>query len=134
MSELAASLRRSPGASRLATDALFDGAEPITPKFARVNAALDGQNELVAAVAGKKIRVLCLLVSAVDVNVNVTFRSGATTILSGLFLLRVDSNRLESVDLPFSPIGHFETAAGEALTINNTAGGDVGGHLVYIEV
>jgi hypothetical protein len=34
----------------------------------------------------------------------------------------------------YCPVGHFETAAGEALNINLSGAVAVGGHVVYVEV
>lgn len=95
------------------------------PRFARINADADGDNTIIPAQgAGNKIRVLsyALTVSAAG---TVTIRSGAT-VLSEFTL---PANGGVSYDGP-SPA--FETAANQALIINNTAGMDTNGHLAYV--
>ncbi len=101
---------------------------PQTIKRAVINRATTG--ELVAAVPNKKIRVLAYVIGA-DAAVAVTFTS-ASTALTGVIPF------VGAVLAPFSsgfwPVGHFETAAGEALNITLSSTEDVDGYLVYIEV
>jgi hypothetical protein len=85
---------------------------------------------VVAAVAGKKIRVLGYVLSAAG-TVNVKWQSHVTpTNLSGL-LYMVANTAISSTP---SPLGLFETVAGEALDLNLSASVAVGGHVTYIEV
>lgn len=111
------------------TDAIYNGTTALVPKFAVISASSAGNNEVVAAVASKKIRVLQFsYVSAGTVNVK--WNSGATTMKSGLNYWISSTG----VCRPFSPIGWFETAAGEALNINLSDAVAVGGDLTYVEV
>lgn len=100
------------------------GGTDLTPKFAVISASASGDTPIVAAVTGKKIRVLSYMVSKSDA-VNMKFRSGTTDITGLLYNGAAPS---------FSPVGHFETAAGAALNINLSGAVAVGGHLVYVEV
>ena len=102
-------------------------ATPLLPKFAVVNAAV-GDNAIVAAVTGKKIRVLSGLLVAGAIG-TVRFESAAGgTALTGIMVC-VASNVLP---FPFNPLGHFETVAGQALSLETTA--DVDGWVTYVEV
>ncbi|WP_374312434.1 hypothetical protein [Dongia sp.] len=117
-------------AAKLATDAIMNGTTALTPKFAIIDAATSGDNTLVAAVSGKKIRVLsCVLVAAGAVNAR--FESGAGgTALSGQMNLTTNSG----FTLPFSPVGWFETAAATLLNLELSGAVSVDGCLVYVEV
>lgn len=97
------------------------------PKFAAVNAA-NGDNSIVAAVAGKKIRVLSgLLVAGAIASVRFESAAGGTA-LTGVMVCVASS----VLPFPFNPLGHFQTVAGEALSLEATA--DVDGWITYIEV
>jgi hypothetical protein len=116
--------------------ALIDGtsiilsAETCTPKFATIVASSSGATTVVAAVGGKKIRVLGYVVTGSG-TVNVKFQSHVTpTDLTGLLYM----NATEFGTVSFNPYGWFETVSGEALDINLSSNTSVGGHLVYIEV
>lgn len=97
-------------------------------KFAKITASSSGANEVVAAVTGKKIVVLSYFLSASG-TVNAKWQRASTDI-TGLHYM-VANNQ---VPVAFSPVGHFETAAGEALNLNLSGAVAVGGHLVYVEV
>ena len=99
----------------------------IVPKYAKIDVASAGDNTIVAAVAGKKIRVLqyALVVGAAT---TVIWKSGSTAISGDMSF---DAN--SGISSPFSPVGLFETAAGEALVLNLSAANPVSGHLVYVE-
>ena len=101
-----------------------------TPKYATVVASASGATTVVAAVTGKKIRVLALEVLA-NAAVNVKWQSAtAPTDKTGLAYLAPNGGYV----LPFNPVGWFETIAGEALSINLSGAVAVGGSLVYVEV
>lgn len=118
-------------AAKLATDSIMNGNNELTPKFAVINHASSGDNTLVAAVTGKKIRVLALYfrnAGAVDVR----FESGAGgTALSGVI-------ETEAADppfvLPFNPVGWFETAISTLLNLELGGAVSVDGGLVYVEI
>ena len=103
-------------------------------KFAAVSASASGDNEIVAGVNGKRIRLLSGLLSFSG-TVNAKWRSG-TTDVSGLYYGTLGP------PFPFQPgpIGpggrtpHLQTAPGEALNLNLSGATAVGGHIVYEEV
>lgn len=112
------------------TGALYSGTTALTPKFAVVTASASGATTIVALVTSKKIRVLS---AALVTNgaVNVKWQSHTTVSdLTGLFYLGANGGYI----LPFSPLGHFETVAGEALDINLSGAVAVGGVITYVEV
>lgn len=105
-----------------------DGAV-LVPKRAVIVASASGATTVVAAVTGKKIRVLSFVLSA-NAALNVKFQShGGPTDITGLLYLTDKSG----IGASFSPAGHFETVAGEALDINLSAAVAVGGFLTYVE-
>lgn len=114
--------------AELSTSAIRDGSTSLTPKFAAISAASSGDNTAVAAVTSKKIRVLSYSLVA-DGAVTARFQSD-TTDLTGAMSFAENGG----ISCAFSPVGHFETAAGVALQLN--LGGAVGvrGHLTYVEV
>lgn len=120
----------SPTQSLATTTAVF--ASP-TPKYARISLTALGDTTLVAAVPGKKIRLVGYSLTSQLANAAVTFRfkSGAVTILGGhleldgIFPITYTGNSFEGV---------LETAVGEALVANLSAAKAVEGHLTYVEV
>lgn len=126
-----------PGASRTTdsmavaqqTDSIMNGLTALTPKYAAVTATAAGDNQVVAAVASKKIRVLQAFAMAITAE-TVQFQDGAGTNLTGPIALGATGGFV----LPFSPVGWFETAAGQKLDLNNVGGADVQGVLAYVEV
>ncbi len=116
--------------AKLATDAIMNGLTALTPKFAVIDAATSGDNTLVAAVSGKKIRVVALFLVAAG-TVNARFESGAGgTALTGQMNLVANSG----FSLPFNPVGWFETAATTLLNLELSAAVSVDGCLTYVEV
>lgn len=100
-------------------------------KFAKIAAASNGDNTLVAAVTGKKIRVLSYSLSAAGA-VNGKFQSGAGgTDLTGL---KYFAAALPGATWPFNPGGWFETASAALLNLNLSGAVAVGGELSYVEV
>ena len=110
------------------TGVIYDGDTAVTPKFAAIAASSSGDNSVVSAVTGKKIRVLAYALVASGA-VNAKWRS-ATTDKTGLLYLVANTG----VATANSPVGLFETAVNEALNLNLSGAVAVGGHLVYIEV
>lgn len=100
-----------------------------TVKFAKIDAATSGNNTLVAAVTGKKIRVLgYTLVSGGTVLAR--FESGANgTALTGQMTLAANN-----VVSAYCPHGLFETAAAALLNLELNDSITVDGHLTYIEI
>jgi hypothetical protein len=101
-----------------------------TIKRAVVDNATSGDNELVAAVAGKKIRVLdIVLISAGAATVR--FESGAGgTALTGQMTTAAGTGFAPG----FNPFGHFETASGAALNLELSAAVSVDGWIIYAEI
>lgn len=97
-------------------------------KYAAIAASSNGNNEVVAAVSGKRIIVLSYKV-VINAAVNCKWRS-ANADITGLDY--GDAQGWGSIG-NFSPVGHFVTAVGEALNLNLSSGVAVGGHLTYVE-
>lgn len=100
----------------------------VTTLFADIASSASGDNEVVAAVPGKKIRVLAYTIIASG-DVDVKWRSAATD-LTGVMPFTINSG----VAHGYAPVGYFETASGEALNLNLSDAVAVGGYLVYVEV
>lgn len=101
------------------------------PKFAAVAAASSGDNTLVSAVTSKRIRVLAGSLTMTGTAVTIRFESAAGgTALTGLMTPLQGT----TIQLPFSPVGHFQTVAGELLNLELGGAQAVAGWLVYIEV
>jgi hypothetical protein len=99
-------------------------------KFAKIDAASSGNNTLVAAVTGKKIRVLNYVLIAGG-TVTATFQSGAGgTALTGAMPFVANGGVAPGLD----ETGHFETAAGSLLNLSLNGAVQVSGHLKYQEV
>lgn len=108
---------------------MIENAIAVTVKRAIIDAATSGDNTLVAAVTGKKVRVLSLfLVSAGTVTVR--FESGAGgTALTGQMNLVANTGFV----LPHNDHGWFETADATLLNMELSAAVSVDGALTYIE-
>lgn len=115
--------------AKLGTDAIMNGTTALTPKFAVIAASSSGDNQIVAAVSGKKIRVLAYNMVA-NGAVNAKFQSDATD-KTGLKYFDAAG---AGICAPFNPVGWFETVAGEKLDLNLSGAVAVGGELVYVEV
>lgn len=114
----------------LDTSTIYDGATALTPKFAVVSCSSSGDNEIVAAVTSKKIRVLQWIVTA-SAAVNFKWQSATAGDKTGLFYAAAAGGGAGGA---FNPVGHFETASGEALQLNLSGATAVGGSIVYVEV
>lgn len=111
------------------TDALVDNIAALTPKFAKIDTASSGDNTIVAAVAGYRIRVLSY-VFGVGNTQQVKWKSGASTDLTG----PMPFAQYGGVTVPVSQFGQVQTAPGEALVLNLGNAVQVSGHLTYVEV
>lgn len=101
---------------------------PLPYKRAKISASASGATPIVAAVPGKRIRVVSYLLSA-NADVNAKFQSASTDLTDWLYMGAKGGN-----GAAFSLAGHFETAAAEALNINLSGAVAVGGFLTYTEV
>ena len=99
-------------------------------KRAAIDAASSGNNTLVAAVTGKKIRVLALTATMTGTAVTIRFEDGASgTALTG----QMQPTQGQTLTLPFNPVGWFETTAATLLNMELGGAQSVDGVLVYIE-
>ena len=99
-------------------------------KRAVIDAASSGNNTVVAAVTGKKIRVLALAMTMTGTAVTIRFEDGAGgTALTG----QMQPTQGQTVTLPFNPVGWFETSAATLLNLELGGAQSVDGVLVYIE-
>ena len=99
-------------------------------KRAAIDAASSGDNTLVAAVTGKKIRVLALAITMTGTAVTIRFEDGAGgTALTG----QMQPTQGQTGTLPFNPGGWFETSAATLLNLELGGAQSVDGVLVYIE-
>ena len=99
-------------------------------KRAVIDAATSGNNTLVAAVTGKKIRVLAAFFTMTGTAVTIRFEDGAGgTALTG----QMGPTAGQTIVLPFNPVGWFETSASTLLNMELGGAQSVDGVLVYIE-
>lgn len=110
------------------SSSMNDGRETVTPKFAVISESSSGSQEIVAAVANKRIRVLSYVIIS-NGTLNVKWQSGSNDISGLLYLV---SNTGASSG--YHPKGHFQTSQGEALNLNLSGSVAIGGHISYIEV
>ncbi len=106
---------------------------PYDVKRAAVSASGAGDNTIVSAVAGRKLRVLALHLNAAGA-VNAKLRSdvgGGGTDITGLHVFAAAGDAWEMNTLGY---GWCETAAGKALNLNLSGAVAVAGVLVYAEV
>jgi hypothetical protein len=127
-----------PVAARLGTDAIINGSSSLTPKFAKIGCAASGDNQLVAPVTGRKIRVLSIVLFGLS-TVSAYFKSGDGNPICGdaTYKIALDNTGATGPGgfvLGFNPIGWFQTGAGYALLLNLSAAVGVCGALTYIEV
>ncbi|HKS27836.1 MAG TPA: hypothetical protein VJS44_08455 [Pyrinomonadaceae bacterium] len=107
-----------------------EGGRRVTVKRAVIDCANSGDNTLVAAVTGKSIRVLNIVLIA-SAAVTVRFESGAGgAALTGQMQLAANGGFAPG----FDPFGHFQTAAGELLNLELSGAVSVDGWLTYVEV
>lgn len=95
--------------------------------FAKIDIAATA--DVVAAVAGRRIRVLAGLLVAAG-SVTATWKSGSTGLTGAMSMV-------VGVPLPMAPsnsmdtVPHLQTAAGEALNLTLSGAVQVSGYLVY---
>jgi len=99
-------------------------------KRAAIAVASSGDNTVIAAVSGKKIRVLGYVISTTG-TVTIRFEDGAGgTALTG----QMGAQSAVAIQSGFLPHGWFETSVGTLLNLELSAAISVAGHLIYIEV
>lgn len=118
-------------------DYVFVGATGSTIKFAKVD-AVAGANTIVAAVTGKKIRVLAYRLQAIQNGASAMARyqwRSDVNAIAGRETLGNSSATVDFIHEASDPTGLFETVAGELLAINITAAdSDLRGYIKYVEV
>lgn len=99
--------------------------------FASVDTATSGDNTIVAAVPGRKIRLINYTVIASG-DVSIRWKSASTN-LSGAMALAANGGAAPSGSgqSPAGFIGVLETNSGEALVLNLGSAIQVSGHLTY---
>lgn len=112
------------------TNQLMDGTTSLTPKFAAISASSSGDNTLVAAVSGKKIRVIsCMLIASAAVTVRFEDGAGGTA-LTGQMDLAANAGAV----MPQAELGWFEGSSNTLLNLELSSAVQVSGCLVYVEV
>lgn len=103
-------------------------------KTAVITASASGATQLVAAVAGKRIRVLHYRLMASGA-VSVKFQSASTDI-TGLMPFAANGGISAGAPsiIPAGLIFEFQTEPGEALNINLSGAVAVGGYMLYQEI
>jgi len=103
-------------------------------KFASISESAAGDATVVAAVAGKRIRVTNYTLNAAGGVATVIWKSGST-VLSGAMDMADNGNLIVSASGGgAAPMGIIETAKGEALVLNKTGITLLAGHISYLLV
>lgn len=98
-------------------------------KYEKINANTSGDNTLLAAVTGKRIRVLAVNIICTTAG-DVRFESGASgTALTGQYPVAANGGFV----LPYSPVGWFQTASATLLNLELSGTLDCNGSFVYVE-
>lgn len=111
----------------LRTDAIFNGSVSCAPVHVILSASSSSTVTLAAAQASAKMRVLGYTLVLTTTG-SVAFGSSTTPITG-----QMQFDAKSGVAAPFNPLGHFQTATGQPLTII-TGAGAAAGHLVYVPV
>lgn len=114
----------------LQTDVLMNSQTALTPKFFSASVSPSASDfSLIAAVSGKKLRILALVLQCSATATDVLFESSTTTRKH-----RASAGVNGGQVLPFNQAGWFETAAGESLTCTTNAGSVTEITGVYVEI
>ena len=112
----------------LRSDTVYDGATAnaqLPVKFAKIDTAASA--DLIAAVTGKKLRVLGLVLVTAS-SVTVKLQSGGSTDLTGAMTVA------GVMVWPAAPFGYVQTNAGEKLNVVLGGAVQTSGGIVYVEV
>lgn len=96
------------------------------PKFAPISVSTSGDNTIVVAVAGFRVRVVRYSFK-VAAAVNVTWKSSVAGALTGPLVCSAAGDGIAERE----PAGIVQTAIGEALVLNLSGGVSVGGSVTY---
>ena len=116
-----------------------DGSTVLVPKFARLSTASTGNQAIVAAVSGKKIRVLSMNVMA-TASTNAIWVNDGTADLHGTTSYKIPLDVTGATGaggfvLPFNQLGWFETAANNRpININLGSANGITAIVTYVEV
>lgn len=102
-------------------------------KRANIAIASSGDNTVVSAVVGKKIRVVALFMVASN-DVVAYLVDGADTALAGDGTNGIDLTANSGFSLNHNPAGWVETAAGQSFDINLDGAVAVAGACNYVEI
>jgi len=116
------------------TDAIYNGATILTPLFTAIAFSGNGNNTVLSAVGGKRLRVLSMaLVASTATGLHITDGpSGPGIYASSAFTSQFAANG--GIVLPFNPLGWFQTTSGSAVVFNISATSSIGGSLTYVQV
>lgn len=93
-----------------------------------VSASTSGDNTILAAVTGKRIRLIAAALTVAGA-VNAKWQSSTAGDLSGVYVLSASG---DGIVLPYNPAGWVETVAGEALELNLSGAVAVTGHVTVM--
>ena len=112
------------------TSTIYDGNTPLLPRFRWIDTSL-ADTELVAGVSGYRIRVLAITMTMTGTTVTLRLEdtTGGTALTGPMQPLQG-----HTITLPFSPVGWFETTAGNSLGLEQSGTQSVDGAVVYVLV
>ena len=100
------------------------------PQYAAIDFTSSGDNTVVAAVTGKKIRLLGYVLTALaDVSVRWESGAGGTALSGAMYIGPGETNQVLAPSC--GSYGCLETAAGELLNLEMGGATQVDGHAVY---
>jgi len=115
----------------------YNGATALIPKFANIDVASSGDNQLVAAVSGKTLRVLSVFLAASGA-VDAVFNDGTANLLGGTRKIKLDNTGAVGPGgfaLQENRTGWFQTGAvNRPINLNLSGATGVAGCLTYVEV
>jgi hypothetical protein len=109
------------------TDVIFAGSVSCLPVHVLLSASSSSTVTIVAAQTSARMRVLSYVL-VTNATGSVTFGS-STTALTGVMIFDPRGGLV----VPFNPLGHFQTATGQPLTVT-TGDCRVAGHITYVPV
>ena len=119
--------------SAAVTSTVYDGTTPLLPKCTLIDEAQSGHNFLVGAVTDKKVRVLSAFLTMTGTAVTVRFTSGMGSNAEPL-TGQMTPSQGQTIAIPFSPIGWFETSTNTLLSLQLGGAQSVDGAVCWVEV
>lgn len=108
---------------------LYIGTNVLQVKRVTYSKATAAAADVIAAVTGKKIRVVAMHIQSAAAE-TVLLRTGTSADVTGVMSLATGVPLV----LPLNPAGWFETVAGEALRATHGSTNQVSGSICYVEV